>query len=142
MMLIIGRVIGRIGLKWTFVLGILGCVLRLFAFSFSLSPWGIAAVQLLHALTLTAFMVSGITFVNRLASPQHRATGQTLWGALTQGLGSAVGSKLAGLAAAAWGLLPMYRAFSLVAAGALLAAIILIREPEVGEEAAGPAVQA
>ena len=139
MMLVIGPVIRRIGLKWTFVLGILGSVLRLFALSFPLSPLGIAATQLLHALTLTAFMVSGITFMSRMVPPEHRAAGQTLWSALTQGLGSATGSKLAGLAVAAWGLLPMYRAFSLVAAGALLAAIAFVREPDAGEGARAPA---
>ena len=136
MMLVIGRVIRRIGLKWTFVLGILGTVLRLFAFSFALSPWGIAASQLLHALTLSAFMVSSVTFVGRMTPPRLRATGQTIWGALTSGLGSAAGSKLAGLAAAAWGLLPMSRAFSCVAAAALLAALLLVREPEAEEQAA------
>jgi PPP family 3-phenylpropionic acid transporter len=129
MMLVIGRLIARIGLKRTFVLGIVGGVVRLFAFSFFLPPLGIAVVQLLHALTLTALMVSGITFVNRFTPPQLRATGQTLWGALTQGFGSAAGSWLAGIAVAAWGLLPMYRAFSLVSAAAVLAAILLIREP-------------
>jgi len=134
MMLAIGPLIRRIGLKWTFALGILGGALRLFAFSFTLSPVGIAAVQLLHALTLTAFMVSGITFVSRLTPPELRATAQTLWGSVTQGLGSAGGSWLAGVAVAAWGLLPMYRAFSLVSAAALVAAILFLREPKDREQ--------
>lgn len=134
MMLVIGPLIRRIGLKWTFALGILGGALRLFAFSFALSPVGIAAVQLLHALTLTAFMVSGITFVSRLTPPELRATAQTLWGSVTRGLGSAGGSWLAGAAAAAWGLLPMYRAFSLVSAAALVAAILFLREPKDGRQ--------
>jgi len=140
MMLVIGRLIRRIGLKWTFVLGILGGVLRLFALSFPMPPLGIAAAQLLHALTLTAFIVSGITFVSRMTPPELRATGQTLWGSVTQGLGSAGGSWLAGQAVEAWGLLPMYRTFSLVAAAALLAAIILVREPEAGGAGSQPAV--
>lgn len=136
MMLVIGRVIKAIGLKWTFVLGIMGGVVRLFALSFHLPPVGIAAVQLLHALTLTASMVSGISFVGRLTPPHLRATAQTLWGALNQGFGSAAGSWLAGAAVAAWGLLPMYRAFSFVSATALLAAILLVREPSAPEQAA------
>ena len=130
MMVVIGPVMRRIGIKWTFVLGMLGCALRLFAFSFPLPVLGIAAAQLLHALTLTAFTVSAIMFVSRMTPPHLRASGQALWAALTSGVGSAAGSKLAGLAAAAWGLLPMYRAFSLVAAGALVAAIVLVREPD------------
>jgi PPP family 3-phenylpropionic acid transporter len=133
MMLVVGRVIRRIGLKWTFVLGILGTALRLLAFSFTLPPWGIAVSQLLHALTFSALMVSSVTFVSRLTPPKLRATGQTIWGALTSGLGAAAGSKLAGLAAAAWGLMPMYRAFSCVAATALLAALVLVREPAAAE---------
>ena len=137
MMLVIGRIINRIGLKWTFALGIFGGMLRLLAFSFPLTPVGIAFAQLLHALTLTAFMVSGITFVRKLTPPHLRATGQTLWAATTQGLGSAAGSKLSGLAVAAWGLLPMYRTFSLVSACALLAALVLVREPEEERERSG-----
>lgn len=130
MMLVIGRIIRRIGLKWTFALGIFGGMVRLLAFSSHLSPVGIAFAQTLHTLTLTAFMVSGITFVRKLTPPHLRATGQTLWAATTQGLGSAAGSKLSGLAVAAWGLLPMYRTFSLVSAFALLAVLVLVREPE------------
>jgi len=129
MMLVIGRLIRRIGLKWTFVLGILGGMVRLLAFSFPLPFMGIAAAQLLHALTLTAFMVSGITIVNLLTPPRLEATGQSLWAGLTHGLGSAAGSALAGLGVSAWGLLPMFRAFSLAAGGALLGAILLLREP-------------
>ncbi|HUU54130.1 MAG TPA: MFS transporter [Armatimonadota bacterium] len=129
MMLVIGGLVRRIGLKWTFVLGIFGCVLRLFAFSCRLGPGGIAAVQLLHCLTFTTFTVSTITFVSRLTPPELRASGQTLWMALTGGLGAAAGSKLSGVCAGALGLMGMFRVFSGVAAAALLAAVIFVKEP-------------
>ncbi len=129
MMLIIGRIIRRIGLKWTFVLGILGGAIRLFAFSFPLSPGAIAVTQLCHALTMSAFAVSGITMVSRLIPSHLRATGQTLWACVTMGLGSAAGSLLAGRTAEAAGLFAMYRVFGCISLVALLAAIVLVREP-------------
>ncbi len=129
MMLVVGRLIGRIGLKWTFVLSLLGCCLRLLSFSFPLGPPAIAAAQLLHALTFTTFTVSAITFVSRVIPPQQRASGQTLWMALTMGLGSAVGSKLSGIAAEAIGLMGMFRVFSAVAALAMVTAMVIVKEP-------------
>ncbi len=135
MMLAIGWLMGRIGLKWTFVLSLLGCAGRLFAFSFALGPAGIAAVQCLHALTFTAFTVSSITFVNRLTPPELRASGQSLWMALTMGLGSAVGAKVAGVTAGALGLMGMFRVFAVAAAVAVMGAALLVREP--GGESGG-----
>lgn len=129
MLLVIGRVIERIGLKWTFVLGAAGCALRLFAYSFPLSAVAIGATQCLHALTFTAFTVSAITYVNRIAPPSLRASGQTLWMALNMGVGSAAGSKLSGMAVGSVGLLGMYRIFAAAAAGATVAAVALVREP-------------
>jgi PPP family 3-phenylpropionic acid transporter len=128
MMLVIGWVMNRIGLKWTLVLGVLGRALRLLAFSFPLGPAAIAGAQCLHALTFTAFTVSSITLVNRLAPRELRASGQTLWMALTMGVGSAVGSKLAGMAAGAYGLLGMYRIFAVAAAVTVAATAVLVRE--------------
>ncbi|MFB3882770.1 MAG: MFS transporter [Armatimonadota bacterium] len=130
MMLVIGRLIQRIGLKWTFVLSLAGISLRLLAFSFPLPPAVIAVVQLMHALTFTAQMVSTVTFVSRLVPPELRASGQTLWMALTTGIGSGTGAKLAGLAAGALGLMGMYRLFAVVAALAMVTAMIAVREPE------------
>jgi len=129
MMLGVGGLIRRIGLKWTFALSLLGVTLRLFAFSFRLAPWQIAVVQCLHALTFTTFTVSAIMFISRVTPPHLRASGQTLWLALTGGLGSAVGSKLAGVAAHAHGLQGMYRVFALAAGLALVGAVALVREP-------------
>ncbi len=135
MMLFVGRLIRAIGLKWTFVLSVLGCALRLFVFSFTLSPIEIAAAQLLHALTFTTFTVSTITFVSRFTPPELRASGQTVWMALTGGLGATAGAKLAGVAAGAFGLPGMFRVFSLAAVVALVGAMVLVREPEAkGEE--------
>ncbi|MBN1460235.1 MAG: MFS transporter [Armatimonadetes bacterium] len=129
MMFVIGTVMNRIGLKWTFVLGIAGCVARLFAFSFTLGPAGIVGVQLLHALTFTALMISSMTFVSRMTPSGLRASGQATWAALTGGLGAALGSKVAGIVTGAVGLMTMFRFFSLAAALALVAAIIFVREP-------------
>ena len=143
MMLVIGKVIERAGLKWTFVLSLAGISLRLLAFSFQLSPTVIAAVQLLHALTFTAQVVSTITFISRIIPPELRASGQTIWMALTTGIGSACGAKLSGIAAGAFGLMGMFRLFAVVAALAMVAAAVVVREPCRGEAAtASPATSA
>jgi len=140
MMWAVGGLIRRIGLKWTFVLSVFGVALRLFALSFPLGVVGIAGAQCLHSLTFTTFTVSGITFVNRIAPPHLRASGQTLWVALSQGAGSAVGAKLAGLAAASYGLLGMFRIFALVAGIACLVAIALVRPADAPERQPAPEV--
>jgi len=80
-------------------------------------------------LTFTAFTVSTITFVSRMVPPQLRASGQTLWVALTTGIGSGTGSKLAGVAAGAFGLTGMFRLFAVVAALAMVVAMVVVREP-------------
>ncbi len=135
MMLVIGGLMRRIGLKWTFVLSLVGCAARLFAFSFALGPAAIACVQCLHALTFAALTVSSITFVSRMTPAGLRASGQSLWMALTMGLGAALGSKLAGMAAGALGLMGMFQVFSVAAAAAAVGAVVLVREPEGGEGA-------
>jgi MFS transporter, PPP family, 3-phenylpropionic acid transporter len=130
MMWVIGGLIRRIGAKWTLVLSLLGVTVRLTAFSFPLSPMAIAAVQLLHALTFTAFSVAAITFIGRAVPSHLRASGQTAWAAITSGLGSGVGSKLAGVTVGALTITGMYRVFGLAAAVAMVAAVVFVREPE------------
>jgi len=94
----------------------------------ALWPAAIAAAQCLHALTFTAFTVSSITFVNRLTPPALRASGQSVWMALTYGLGAAAGSKLAGMGASALGLMGMFRVFAVAAAVTVVGAAALVRE--------------
>jgi PPP family 3-phenylpropionic acid transporter len=129
MMFCVGGLIRRIGVKWTFTIGIAGVALRLFAYSLLHQPLYVAPVQCLHALTFAAFSVSSITFVSRLVPPELRASGQTLWMALTSGLGAALGSKLAGAAVSALGLASMYRLFGAAAALAMVIAVLGVREP-------------
>lgn len=129
MMLFVGGLIGRIGLKWTLSVSLLGTVVRLFGMSLPLTTPLLVALQCLHALTFTAFTVSSITLVSRLTPPRLRASGQTMWAALTAGVGAAIGAKLAGLAADSVGLPGMFRVFSVVAAGGLAVAVLLVREP-------------
>ena len=129
MMLFVGGLIGRIGLKWTLSVSLLGTVVRLFGLSLPLTTPLLVALQCLHALTFTAFTVSSITLVSRLTPPRLRASGQTMWAALTAGVGAAIGAKLAGLAADTVGLPGMFRVFSVVAAGGLAVAVLLVREP-------------
>jgi PPP family 3-phenylpropionic acid transporter len=135
----VGRLIRRVGLKWLFAVGMLAIGVRMLAFSFPLPAWGIVLSQCLHGFVFAGTVVAAISFVSRIVPASVAATGQTVWMALTVGIGGAAGATAAGLAVDSYGIAGMYRLSAIAAGVALLVSVIALREPAPAEHHEKPA---
>lgn len=116
------RVMKRVGVKALFALGVFGIVVRLGCFSLVTSVWQVVPLQLLHALTFGAFHTASVTYVSRLAPAHMKSSAQTVFHAVTLGLGGIVGGALGGAIAERFGFRVLYAAF----AGVALAALVVL----------------
>ena len=116
------RAMKRVGVKNLFALGVLGAVVRLGCFSMVTSVWHVVPLQLLHALTFGAYHTASVTYVSRLAPAHMKTSAQTVFHAVTLGLGGIVGGTLGGVIAERFGFRALYAAF----AGVALVALVLL----------------
>ena len=129
-----GRIMARVALKWLFAVSLASSAIRLLAFSFPLSFGTIALIAPLQGVSFAAFHVPAVTYVNRVAPPHLRASGQTLFAALVGGLGGVIGAQLSGAVAEQIGVLGLFRVMAFVVLASLLGFVALFRP----ESAAAP----
>lgn len=129
------RIMRRIGVRSLFALGLLGCTVRLIAFSYATHVWHVIPLQLLHALTFGAYHTASVTYVSRTVPVHMKASAQTLFAALSGGLGGLCGGAVAGLVAETWGFAVLYRSFGFIALAGLV--ILLAAVPKVLDQAGG-----
>ncbi|MDH7568325.1 MAG: MFS transporter [Armatimonadota bacterium] len=134
-MVVAGSLLRRVGVRWTLVLGMAGGALRLLLFSFPLPVAAVGLAQSLHALAFGASHIATVTFIRASVPNRLRATGQTLYAAVTGGLAGAVGSRLAGDLSDALGLALAFRYCALLAAIAAAAAAWLPERRDVEDDA-------
>lgn len=92
-MLVLGRVLIRLGWKWTMIIGILGHAARFSVFAFFPDFTGlIVAVQLLHGICYAFFFASVYIFVDAVFPKDVRASAQGLFNLLILGVGMVVAS--------------------------------------------------
>ena len=72
--------------------------LRWLLYVFIQQPGWVAPSQLIHGVVVISFYVVGVSYVDRLAGYQWRATGQGLYGSVMDGIGPAIGVYFAGMA--------------------------------------------
>jgi len=113
------RIMDRIGVRDLFALGLLGIAVRLAGFSVAHSLWVLVPLQFLHALTFGAYHCSTVTYVSRVVPVRLQSTAQTLFSAVTFGMGSMLGGALGGVLARHLGFRALYGTFGGVAAVAL-----------------------
>jgi len=123
------RIMRRIGVRNLFALGLLGCMVRLIAFSYATHVWHVVPLQLLHALTFGAYHTASVTYVSRIVPVHMKASAQTVFAALSGGLGGLCGGAIAGLVAETWGFAVLYRSFGFIALAGLV--ILLAAVPKV-----------
>jgi len=123
----------RIGVRNLFLLGMLGVVLRLVGFSFVTASWQLYPLQLLHALTFGAYHAASVTVVSRLAPAHRQGTAQTLFVAITMGIGGIGGGALGGWTAQHHGFSTLFLLFAGIASIGLVLALFLVPRT-VGEE--------
>lgn len=94
-MVVLGRVLVRLGWKWTMIVGIVGHAARFLAFAFLADVQGlIIAVQLLHGICYAFFFASVYIFVDAVFPKDVRSSAQGLFNLLILGVGSVVASFL------------------------------------------------
>jgi nucleoside transporter len=94
-MLMLGRVLMRLGWKWTMIVGIGGHGARFLVFAFLPDlPGVIIAVQLLHGICYAFFFASVYIFVDEVFPKDVRSSAQGLFNLLILGIGSVGASFL------------------------------------------------
>ncbi|MDP3548889.1 MAG: MFS transporter [Novosphingobium sp.] len=92
-MLVLAKVLARMGWRWTMIVGILGHAARFLAFSFlSDSIPAIIAVQLLHGICYAFFFATVYIFVDEAFPKDVRSSAQGLFNLLILGVGNMVAS--------------------------------------------------
>src|SRR5262245_1864922 len=87
-MVVLGRVLVRLGWKWTMVVGILGHLLRFGVFACFPDAKGlIVAIQLLHGICYAFFFATVYIFVDEVFPKDVRASAQGLFNLLIVGVG-------------------------------------------------------
>ena len=127
------RLIGALGIRGVFGLGLAAIVVRLFVLSLEPSAAIILMSQALHALTLGAIFIGGLIYVDRRTPEDLRASAQSIFTALMLGAGGAVGSLTAGVFVDAVGVPAMMRIHSVIAAAALIAFMVFFRPMTAGQ---------
>jgi len=110
----------RIGVRNLFALGLAGIVLRLVGYGFARSVWHVAPLQFLHALTFGAYHTASVTFISRLVPAHMKSSAQTIFAALTVGLGGILGGWFGGYIARFHGFPALYWTFGVIAFVALV----------------------
>lgn len=90
------KMILRWGLPVVLLVGLAALPLRWFLYILIDEPLLVLPTQLLHGVGLTAILVVGVIYVDRLLTRQWRATGQALYTATQFGIGPSLGLFVAG----------------------------------------------
>ena len=89
-------VLGRIGYKGTLALGILAWAARYAMLTASPPLWVVVASLVLHGAATALFQIAGLVYMDSRAPRHRRAGAQALLMVVTSGMGSLLGSLLAG----------------------------------------------
>ncbi len=88
--------LGRIGYKWTMVVGLAAWCARFLTLALHPPLWLAVGGGLLHGIGYGCFSVGGQVFLDSRAPKTHRASVQAIFLIVTTGMGSLLGSLLAG----------------------------------------------
>lgn len=94
-MLVLGKVLLRLGWKWTMIIGILGHAARFSVFAFFPDvKWLIVAIQLVHGVAYAFFFVTVYIFVDAVFPKDVRSSAQGLFNLLILGVGQMVAASI------------------------------------------------
>ncbi len=88
--------LARWGVRLTLVAGVSLLPVRWLLYTVIDDPLLVLPTQLLHSLALTALIIVGVLYVDRLLPPRWRASGQSLYAAVFMGLGPGLGLFMGG----------------------------------------------
>ncbi len=96
MVILLPLLLPRLGVRMCLVLGVLAWPIRYAVFVIG-QPWGLVVGSLpIHGFCYVFFFVVGQIYSDRVSPPDIRASVQSLWAVFVLGIGSIVGSYLAG----------------------------------------------
>jgi nucleoside transporter len=128
-MVILGKVLVKLGWKWTMILGILGHAMRFSVFAFFEEyPWLIIAIQVLHGICYAFYFATVYIFVDAVFPKDVRASAQGLFNLLILGVGMVLAGQLFPRLQAAYthnGMVDYHKLF-LVPTGMAIAAMLLL----------------
>lgn len=110
-----GYIIQKIGAGGLLKVSFVTYAFRWLILSFISTPFWALLVQLLHGLSFAAFLVGGVTYIYKLAPVGLGTTGQAIFNSVSFGLGSIIGSLVAGYFYDTWGLSAMFRLLFVIA---------------------------
>ena len=125
--LLAATIIRRIGPHRTIVLAITVFGVRSLAYSIITVPALAAAVELLHGLSFSLFLVSSVQYVDQLVPSEWRATGQSLLSTAYFGLGGIIGNLWSGFLLDRIGVQPMFRINSYFLLGLAVVALFVLK---------------
>jgi nucleoside transporter len=86
----------RLGYQATLTTGIAMWAVLFAVYAVGRPPWLVVASMVLHGLAFAFFLESANVYVNKVAPPQLRGSAQSLYTAVTMGLGLFVGTQMTG----------------------------------------------
>jgi len=127
----VGHLINRFGARRVAVVGFALFAARFFLYSVARTPWQVVGVQVLAGINFGIYLSTSVTLVGELTPPALRATGQTLFAAVTGGLAAILGSVVGGRIVEQFGPVLLYRINAGVAlvATLLCAALLPVMQP-------------
>jgi len=96
-MLMVPRVLGRIGTLPTMGASVLLASVRWWICAASAAPPAMILAQALHAATYAAFHVAAVTHTHHLFGGERRSSGQAIYGSATYGAGNMLGMLVSGI---------------------------------------------
>lgn len=123
------RLITRWGLRLVVIAGIAVLPVRWLLYTVITEPTLVIPTQLLHSAAMLSLLVGGVLYVDAQLSREWRATGQALYQATLQGLGSSIGIFAAGLIYGYAGIVPVWWACAGAGLAGLLVIIWAVQEP-------------
>jgi len=97
MMMAVPFLLNRFSTRGLILVGAIALPIRWLLYTVIQQPGWVIPTQIFHGLGVVSFLVVGVAFIDRLISPKWRATGQGLYLSAMLGIGSGVGTYLAGL---------------------------------------------
>lgn len=98
------HLVKRVGAGRVLMLAYAASVVRWGLLAVVINPWALVAIQLFHAFTFGAFLLSAVALVDEDAPSEIRASAQGVFGAFTFGIAAAAALSLAGVLEAHGGL--------------------------------------
>jgi PPP family 3-phenylpropionic acid transporter len=119
LMMLSGRIVGRLGPMGATALGTAAIALRLAIYALFPNPAGVVAAQLLHSLCFGLLHPAGVAFVALMVPPERRARGMAAYISFGVGLPSFLGSALGGIVVQEWGYRALFASFIVFALAAM-----------------------